>query len=379
MLTIQECFSDIDDPRINRTKEHPLINIIVIAICATICGADNWVQIESFGNSKRDWLEKFLDLPNGIPSHDTFGRVFARIDPHQFQTGFSTWVTTLSSTLIEQVVAIDGKKLRRSHDKWKGKDAIHMVSAWATEMNLVLGQYKVDEKSNEITAIPELLRILEVSGCIITIDAMGCQTDIAKQIIEKDADYVLSLKGNQSHLHKDTQEMFQYFEKQQFTDIEHDYYRTVDSQHGRLEIRECWAVPIASWEEHFRTAHKWNSLQSIVMVRSCRKVGNKEPSTEERYFISSLPPNAPQLLGAVRSHWGIENSLHWVLDIGFREDESRIRSGNAPENMAVLRHIALNLLKQDKSSKTGIQTKRLKCGWDEKYLLKVLSRGFKVN
>lgn len=379
MLTIQECFSDIDDPRINRTKEHSLINIIVIAMCATICGADNWVEIETFGNAKRDWFNKHIDLPNGIPSHDTFGRVFSRIEANQFQAGFSKWVTGFSPDLIEgEVVAIDGKKLRRSHDKWNGKDAIHMVSAWATEKNLVLGQYKVDEKSNEITAIPELLRILELSGCIVTIDAMGCQTDIAEKIIDKDANYVLSLKGNQTHLHEDTQAMFQYFEKIQFKDMEHDYFRTVGSQHGRLETRECWAVSINSWKEHFRTAHKWTSLQSIVMVRSCRKVGNKEASVEERYFISSLPPNATQILGAVRSHWGIENSLHWVLDIGFREDESRIRSGNAPENMAVLRHIALNLLKQEKSAKIGTKAKRLKCGWDERYLLKVLSSGFEV-
>lgn len=371
MSSLVKSFKVVEDPRINRTREHPLINIIVIAICGVICGADSWVEIETFGKAKREWLATRLDLSNGIPSHDTFGRVFSRIDAEQFQIGFSRWVAGISKQLEGEIVAIDGKMLRRSHNKTIGKDAIYMVSAWATGAHLVLGQRKVDEKSNEITAIPLLLETLALAGCIVTIDAMGCQREIAQAIVDQNADYVLSLKGNHGHLHDDTIEMFTYFEKIAFAHIEHSYSQTVSKGHGRIEIRECWSFSPEAWKVHFRTLEKWPTIQALSMVKATRIIDEKT-TTEKRLFISSLLPDSNKILTAVRSHWGIENGLHWVLDIAFREDESRIRTGSGAENMAVLRHIALNLLKQEQSTKIGIKAKRLKCGWDEAYLLKVL-------
>lgn len=370
-VSISDHFSCVKDPRMERTKEHPLVNIIVIAICAVICGADTWVDIENFGKAKRDWLGQFLDLTNGIPAHDTFGRVFGLLDPEQFQRGFVSWIQAISNITGGEIVAIDGKQLRRSHNGRLGKAAIYMVSAWAVNNHLVLGQRKVDDKSNEITAIPKLLEMLALSGCIVTIDAMGCQREIAAQIVDQEADYVLSLKGNQGQLHEDVVEMFTYFETIDFADIAHDYHRSVNGGHGRIEIRECWTFNPHEWADYFRTLDKWKKLQTVAMVIAERQVG-EEVTRETRFYISSLVSDAQQMLQAIRGHWGIENGLHWVLDIAFREDDSRIRSEHAPENMAILRHIALNLLKQEKSAKCGIHAKRLKCGWDEDYLLKVL-------
>jgi len=371
VATIAEHFSGVQDPRVERTKEHPLVNIIVIAICGVICGADTWVDIEHFGQAKVDWLAQFLELENGIPAHDTFGRVFARLDPEEFQAGFVSWIQAVSKITAGEIVAIDGKQLRRSHDGRLGKKAIYMVSAWAVGNQLVLGQRKVDEKSNEITAIPKLLELLALAGCIVTIDAMGCQTDIAAEIVAQDADYVLALKGNQGRLHEDVAEMFAYFEKIDFAGVEHDYHRSVNGGHGRIEIRECWTFDPHQWADHFRTLQHWSQLRTVVMVVAQRQT-DVQVTRETRFYISSLESDARQLLQAIRSHWGIENSLHWVLDIAFREDDSRIRTDHAPENMAVLRHIALNLLKQEQSAKCGIHAKRLKCAWDEDYLMKVL-------
>lgn len=366
--TIVEHFGGLEDPRMDRTKLHPLINILVIALCAVISGADNWVDIELFGQSKREWFAKFLDLSNGIPSHDTFGRVFSLLDAEQFQSCFTNWVQAICEMLKGQVVAFDGKTLRRSHNRTIGKDAIHMVSAWATQNRLVLGQTKVDAKSNEITAIPALISLLELSGCIITIDAIGCQKKIAQKIVDQGADYVLALKANQGTLYTDAQALFEDARAIGFDDC--DYHQTVDKGHGRIEIRECWATAHPEYLAAVFKPEQWAGLQTLNMVRTERRIGDTR-ETQTRYYISSLPGNAKQLLHAVRDHWQIENRLHWVLDVSFREDDSRIRTGNAAQNMATLRHMALNLLKQE-SSKRSIRGKRLKAGWDEDYLAHVL-------
>jgi predicted transposase YbfD/YdcC len=368
--TITEHFSELEDPR-RYNRRHLLHDIIVIAICAAICGADDWVAVADFGRAKQSWFEEFLELPHGIPSHDTFGDVFKLLDPEQFRRFFIQWVQAVNETTGGQVVPIDGKKLRRSHDKTLGKNAIHMVSAWASENHVVLGQIKVDDKSNEITAIPQLLDLLEISGCIVTIDAMGCQKEIARKIVkEKDADYVLALKGNQGGLFEDVKSLFERARKIGFANCK--YHRTEEKGHGRLEVRECWTLSDPEYLASIRSLADWSDLQTIIMVKSERLVNDKR-SEESRYYIASLSGDAEQASRAVRGHWGIENKVHWVLDIAFREDECRIRKGNGAQNFAVLRHIALNLLKQEKTAKCGIKNKRLKAGWDESYLLRVLS------
>ena len=367
--SITSFFSVLEDPRPDHTRRHKLIDIMTIAICGVICGADSWVELEQFGKSKEEWLKGFLELPNGIPFHDTFGRVFALLDAQQFRDCFLAWVQAVSAVTRGQAIAIDGKTLRRSHDKSLGKSAIHMVSAWASENRLVLGQTKVAEKSNEITAIPELLALLDISGCIVTIDAMGCQKEIARLIIEDSGDYVLALKENQGQLYREVKELF---EDEGLVASEGDFHETVNKGHGRLEHRRCWSIADQEYISYLNLKGEWRGLRSVAKVTGERRIGEKV-SIESRYYISSLPGGAEQLLRAVREHWGIENSLHWVLDIAFREDESRVRKGHGPENLATMRHMALNLLRRETSSKGGVKARRLRAGWDETYLLKVLS------
>ena len=360
--------SRITDPRIDRRKEHKLIDILAIAICAAICGADTWEQIEQYGNSKHEWLSTFLELPNGIPSHDTIRRVFIFIDPNEFRTAFINWIKSIKDLMENEVVSIDGKTLRGSHNKRDGKSAIHMVSAWASDMNMVIGQLKTEEKSNEITAIPELLDLLDISGCIVTIDAMGCQKKIADKIIEKDADYVLALKKNHETLYDDVDLFFQDAKKNNFKDIQHSYHETTDGDHGRIETRRHWLVSDIGW---LTGKSSWKELHSIGMIERERDV-NDEISCETSYYILSSKCDLKIFVDSARKHWGIENKLHWSLDVSFREDECRKRMGNSAENFAIIRHIALNLLKQENSMRKSINTKRLQAGWDDIYLMKVL-------
>jgi len=310
-------------------------------------------------------------LPNGIPSHDTFGRVFGLLDPDEFQTGFLRWVQAISHVTRGQVIGVDGKQLRGSHDKRLGKAAIYMVSAWASEAQMVLGQRKVADKSNEMTAIPQLLEVLALEGCIVTMDALGTQTKIARSIVEHGADYVLAVKANQATLLDDIRYVFQEDQAHHFQEGPYDYAKTVDKGHGRLELRECWSISTPEYLLCLRDAHKWTALKSLVMLKVERRIGRQREVTL-RYYISSLNTSAADFLRITRGHWGIENGLHWELDIAFREDDSRVRKDHAPQNFAVLRHIALNLLKQEKTARGGIKAKRLQCGWNEQYLLKVL-------
>lgn len=370
--TIASSFAALEDPRVEGRSRHKLLDILVIGICAVICGADDYPGMEEFGKAKEKWFCTFLELPAGIPSHDTFWRLFSALDPEQFQACFLDWMKAISRTTTGEIIALDGKQLRRSHDKSDGKAAIHMVSAWATQNQLVLGQVKVDEKSNEITAIPELLRRLDISGSLITIDAMGCQVDIADLIIEQDGDYLLSLKGNQNNLHEDVILLFDDLEESGYSAYVYDYAKTVEKGHGRIEVRHCWTISDPHIVSCLRGVNRFRNLQTVVRVRAERYVG-EEHSIEERYFIGSSATPATEALQATRAHWQVENSLHWVLDIAFREDESRIRKGYGAQNFAILRHIALNALKQENTAKVGIKNKRLKAGWDERYLSKVLA------
>lgn len=367
--TITEHFGSLEDPR-DDNRWHLLGDIIVIAICAAICGADEWVEVESFGEAKYEWLKQFLKLPHGIPSHDTFGRVFALLDAEQFQACFTEWVQAISEVFQGQVVAVDGKTLRRSHDKAIGRRAIQMVSAWAAQNRLVLGQLKVDDESNEITAIPELLKLLAISGCIVTVDAIGCQTQIAQTIVEQDADYVLAVKENQGNLYQTMQTLFDDAREMALAGCDH--YKTVNKGHGRIEVRECWTTSAPDYLQYIHELGDWEGLRSLIMVQS-ERIADGECSSECRYFISSMESDAKRALHAVRTHWQIENGLHWVLDIAFREDDCRVRKGNGAQNFAILRHIALNLLKQEKTAKCGIKAKRKKAGWDHDYLLTVLT------
>ena len=367
LSTIAKYFGKLEDPRVERTKLHLFSDLITIAICAVICDADGWVDVENYGHSKYAWLATFLPLPNGIPSHDTFGRVFARIDPKHFQACFIRWMRDIYRLTNGEVIPIDGKTLRHSFDNELGTSPIHMVSAWATTNRLVLGQVKVDDKSNEITAIPELLKALDIAGCVITIDAMGCQKSIATQIIEQQGEYVLALKSNQETLYEDVRSVFD----QLITtnDPALDYYETYETNRGRTERRRHWTTAKL---DTVRTRGHWRKLETVGMVEAERSV-NGDTTTERRYYILSGSSNAKQFGHAVRSHWEIENVVHWVLDMTFQEDACRIRLEHGPENFAVLRHIALNLLQQETTFRGSIRSKRHRAGWNDNYLAKVLN------
>lgn len=367
--SIVEFLSEIEDPRRdNANRRHEFIDIMVIALCGMLSSADDWVSIALYGRTKKDWFTQYLSLPNGIPSHDTFNRVFSNIDPEQFMNCFLNWINAIRPTLGREIVAVDGKTVRRSHDGGN-KAAIHMVSAWATENNLVLGQVKTEEKSNEITAIPELLQALALKGCLVTIDAMGCQKSIAATIVAREGDYLLAVKDNQPKLKEAIGATLSHRKAEIYLNPMIDYCEDAQKSRDRTEIRRCWTTASLSKLE---MAAEWEKLTQIAMVESERTVNGKT-SVERRYYICSAKASAQEILQATRNHWGIENKLHWVLDMAFREDECRVRKGHGAENLARLRHIALNLLKQDKTTKAGIKNKRLRAGWDQDYLLQLLN------
>lgn len=368
--TLHQAFSNLYDPRQAKKVEHPLINIIFIAVSGILCGANNWTHISEFGKAQHEWFEEFLEMPNGIPSHDTFGTVFGLLWCDDFSDCFCQWMKLLSPVLGKHV-AIDGKFARGSKDGTLGRGAIDMVSAFATESGLTLAQHKVNEKSNEITAIPQLLSLLNLKNCVVTIDAMGCQKEIVNQIDMAGADATISLKGNQGRLHADTVEMFAYFDKIGFEDVPHSYHREVSSGHGRIDIREIWTFSPHAYAQYFRTLDQWTPIQTVSMVRSERRLKGKVEQ-ETRYFISTLTAQAKEQLRYIRRHWGIENELHWVLDVAFQQDAQRTRKANSAANLVTLHHMVLNLLRLDKS-KGGIETKRLKCGWDTHYRMCVLA------
>lgn len=370
MAALKEHFGGLEDPRAQHRIEHLLIDIVLITICAVICGAESWVDIENYGLAKQEWLSQFLALPNGIPSHDTFERVFARLRRDALQQCFLSWVQTMFEWKDGQLIRVDGKTLRGSYERGGKRGMIHMVSAWASENRIVLGQRKVNDKSNEITAIPELLRILDLNGALVSIDAMGCQTEIAAQIVEQHGDYVLALKGNQGNLYEDVQQLFEYARKQNFHNIEHNFYQTQEQGHGRQEVRKYWVMGETT---ALIGAENWLKLTSIGCVEAQRQTQDKT-TTECRYYLLSLPLDAKRFADAVRGHWSIENQLHWILDVGFGEDQCRTTQGHSAENLAVIRHLAVSLLSQDQSTKGGTRAKRLKAGWNDRYLIQLLSR-----
>lgn len=374
--SILQHFSSLPDPRVERTKSHSLINILSIAILAVLAGADGWVAVETFGKAKQDWLAEFLDLPNGIPSHDTFSRVFARLDPIQVQQCFLRWVSEIVERVGINVIAIDGKSLNQSYDRTHQLSSLHLVTAWVSEHRLVLGQVKVDSKSNEITAIPEILKILDIAGCIITLDAMGCQKKVVTEIINRGGDYVITLKGNQGSLYQRVKEYFEEAYNCDFSSLEVSHYEEVEGSHHRIERREYFSVAIEVLGQVSRL-QQWSGLNSVVMVRSYRKLWNKE-TEETRFYITSLGSDAEQISGVIRSHWGIENSLHWTLDVTYGEDASRIRKGHSGENFALLRRLSVSLLNQERSFKGSQRMKRYKAAMDNEYLLKILLNGIQI-
>ncbi len=365
-LDFLEHFSKLPDPRQSRKVLYPLDEVLLLTLCAVLCGADGWVSVALFGKQKLDFLRRFLPFENGTPSHDQLGLIFGALDAQAFQTCFIAWTQALSGA-IAGVVAIDGKTVRRSFDRAANKGAIHLVSAWSSCQKLVLGARAVDEKSNEITAIPELLDLLAIKGAIVTIDAMGCQKKIAEKIIAKGADFVFGLKGNQATLRADVEELFTEQMACNFKDVAVSRAICTDAGHGRIETREVFAIDDIAW---LRQDHDWKGLRSIVMVVSTRETAGSVEQ-ERRFYISSLPADAEKLGSAIRQHWGVENALHWVLDVHFRDDDCRIRKKNAPANFSSVKRATLNALRKA-PGKDSLKSKRLIAAWDEKYLAKIL-------
>ena len=363
-------FEDIEDSRVERTKKHLLLDILVIAILAIIAGAQGWEDIENYGISKLPWLEEFLELPNGIPSDDTFRRVFEFIAPEQLEQCFQNWVNTLVTKMGGEIIPIDGKTIRGSYERNQGKSALHMISAWASEQRLVLAQMKVEDKSNEITAIPALLELLDITGSIITIDAMGTQTEIAKKIIDKKADYVLTLKANHPTLYSQVQEWFKTALADNFSGIDFSYDKRIEKGHHRTEIREVWTVPVAAIPQLYQPK-LWAGLKSLVMVIRVRRLWNKT-TREVQFYLASLHSDA-QLIGrAIRKHWEIENAVHWTLDCTFFEDACRIRSFHSPRNFSLLRRLALNALNREHTYKRSLRQKSKRAAMDNDYMLQIL-------
>ncbi len=376
-MRIVEHFSSIADPRVDRTKKHPLSSLLVISVLATICGAEGWSDMAEYGRRKHLWLKQFVDLPNGVPSEDTFARVLSMLKPEALYECFMSLVKDLVGEVSGEVIAIDGKTARRTHDRRRSRKPLHLVSAWVSSQGIVLGQVATEEKSNEITAIPRLLDLLEIEGAIITIDAQGTQRAIANKIIERGADYVLQLKGNQATFLTSVKNYFKGVDSGRLAGEGLSHVETVDGGHGRIETRRASVTSKLDW---FEERTRWTGLQTIIRMERIREVsvmeGGETPyktQHEFSYYISSLAPDAPMLEKSIRAHWGVENGLHWVLDMAFDEDRSRIRKEHGPENLALLRKLALNLLKAEKTLKRGLAAKRRVAGWDDDYLFKVLT------
>lgn len=393
VASLMDYFQDLEDPRMDRRKGHPLINVLFIAICAVLSGAEGWRSIETFGQAKQDWLARYLKLPEGphpVPSDDTYRRAIGRLDPEAFEAAFREWVTAVAKRTHGEVIALDGKTMRGSGDRdadtIKARGApqkpLHLVSAWASEQRLVLAQKAVDAKTNEISVLPDLLEVLELEGCLVTIDAMGTQKDIAEQITGRGGDYVLALKSNHPRLYGDVKTFFEDAADRNFRGIKHETNRQVDGGHGRIEVRRCWATDDIEWLDR---ADQWPGLGSLAVVEAERSESRwdeetgrriQATTTQRRYYISSLPADAAgnlaeRIAKAVRSHWGIENQVHWVLDVSFDEDQSRIRKGHGPENVGLLRRIAMNLVRQDER-RGSLRQKRKRAGWDDAYREEIL-------
>ncbi len=363
-------FDHLQDPRVERTKHHGLVEIITIAILAVLSGADGFVAIETYGKAKQKWLESFLDLPYGIPSHDTFSRVFAALDPQDLHQSFLSWIDSITDKLSIKLIHIDGKTVRGSYDREEKLKALHSVSAWSSEHSLMLAQQKVDSQSNEITAVPLLLQLLNLKGAVVTLDAMGTQWQITTQIKQAQGEYVLALKGNQGKLSQQVEDWFKQAQAKSWEGIEFSYHQSLEAGHHRIETRQVWAVSVTQLPALHRQS-QWEGLSTVIMVKSTRQMWNKT-TTEVRFYISSLSADGEEHNRVIRSHWSIENSLHWVLDVTFKEDASRIRLGYASENLSLLRRLSVNLLKRE-PSRGSLAMKRYKAGLDNEFLLKILA------